>query len=870
MLTQLSIPRKPQGELSLDHRQLYAMGLNHARELSSLIWTDYNVHDPGITILELLSYAITDLGYRASFPVKDLLATKENNPDNMASQFFTARKILPNIALTEADYRKILIDIEGVRNAWIRKHNLSYFADTIIGELRPDDPGLPGIEEVSISGLYDLLIDFENPQASPEEKDTILNKAKALLQANRNLCEDFVNFDEVGTQVFELCADIELNPDADTSAVKAEIFSRVQNYLCPPVAFYSLSEMLQKQKKSGGNYSSDEIFEGPVLAHGFIDNDELDNAGLRSSIRLSDIISEIMDIKGVRAVKDIILMPSATDPDNPPSPPENKWLVPVDAGKKPVLNLDFLDDQYHFLKFYKRNMPVFPNLSDVAKALSGLKTRSKSDLLTEANDLPIPLGKYRNTGSYYSFQQHFPAIYGLSDAGLDSSADEKRKALAYQLKAYLLFYDQLMADYFAQLKNVKQLFSTDPDVHRTYFYQVVDSFTDYKRIYKDGVDVTTFENDIEPGIVHSNRRNRFLDHLIARFAERFNDFASIVHQSLGASPETIAAVKCDFLKIYDQLSSRRSLAYNYSLSNDEDLWSSSNISGLELRIEKLCGIQNNLRRNLSDFNFTIYSELDSTPGDEFRFRVRHKENGKIILSSSTHYATEADAQNEMRRAFRLGMLPSGYERKKTIDNRFYFNVVDSAGEVIARRIEYFVSEEKMNAAIDDLILYLNQHFSDEGMYLVENILLRPEPAETTDPFLPICKAEQQVSCSDFDPYSYRVHFILPAENGRFRNMQFRQFVEEVIREETPAHILPKVCWISREDMALLETAYSDWLYLKSGRDTTDRQKKLNDFIKALYGVKNIYPSNVLRDCNTNDDKFILGMTSLGSVETGKS
>ncbi|WBY09532.1 hypothetical protein PIB19_09655 [Sphingomonas sp. 7/4-4] len=37
-------------------------------------WTDYNAHDPGVTLVELLSYALTDLGYRATLPVADLLA----------------------------------------------------------------------------------------------------------------------------------------------------------------------------------------------------------------------------------------------------------------------------------------------------------------------------------------------------------------------------------------------------------------------------------------------------------------------------------------------------------------------------------------------------------------------------------------------------------------------------------------------------------------------------------------------------------------------------------------------------------------------------------------------------------------------------
>jgi hypothetical protein len=209
------------------------------------------------------------------------------------------------------------------------------------------------------------------------------------------------------------------------------------------------------------------------------------------------------------------------------------------------------------------------------------------------------------------------------------------------------------------------------------------------------------------------------------------------------------------------------------------------------------------------------------------------------------------------------MQAVAYQRKKTIDNRFYFNIIDATNEVIARRIEYFATEVLMNKAIDELIVYLKERFSDEGMFFIENLLLLPE--ETGDPFLPICTAVTQTTCADNDPYSYRLHIILPAENGRFVNMQFRRFVEEVIREETPAHILAKICWISKEDMAMLEYTYRDWIFLKSGKEKTNRQNKLQNFIKALFAVKNCYPSQPLVECNQSENKFILGQTSIGSL-----
>ena len=866
MLSEMIIPKKRTRELELDQKQLYAIGLSHAQKLSNRIWTDYNVHDPGITIIELISYALTDLGYRASYPVKDLLSSETDNKANMAKQFFTARQIFPNRPLTQLDYRKILIDLNGIKNAWIAQHQKTLYADTVLGEILQKNPGLDGIEEINVAGLYDVTIEYEEDITTIEQKKILHEKVLERLQANRNLCEDFVDYREVKNQNFNLCADIELDPSANVSAIKAEIFFQVQNYLCPSIHFYSLSEMLGRKKKDGSFYSADEIFDGPALQSGFIEEDELLNAELRTSIRLSDIIRLIMDIKGVQAVREILIMPVNEYPDLMAMPLENKWVVAVEPGKKPMLNIDFLNDSYFNLRFFKRNMEVFGNAEKVRAFLSDLNARSLSGPVTdELNDLEIPLGKFRNPGNYYSFQNDFPAVYGLSDIGVESSSTSKRRALAYQLKGYLLFYDQIMADYFSQLTQIKELFSTDPAVQRTYYYQVVKSFKEYERIYKpSGDDIGAMLGEkTENQLLHGERRNRFLDHLIARFAERFNDFANIVHSAFGAGAESIAGYKCDFLASYPIISSERSLAYNYSLKEISDLWDSNNVSGLERRLAKLLGMPNHQRRNLSDYNFAIYAQVDKTPGNEFRFRIRHNITNKIILSSSTNYLNEGKALDEMRKALNLGMQEAGYQRKKTTDNRFYFNIIDASNEVIARRIEYFASEELMNKAIDELVNYLRVRFSDEGMFLIENLLLLPE--ETDDPFLPICTAATQTTCADSDPYSYRLHIILPAENGRFANMQFRRFAEEVIREETPAHILPKICWISKVDMAMLEYAYRDWIYLKSGKEKTDSQAKLNSFIKALFAVKNCYPSQPLVECDKSENKFILGQTSIGSI-----
>jgi hypothetical protein len=49
---------------TLDFNKLREEGVKVIQELSGEIWTDFNLHDPGITTLEVLCYALTELGYR--------------------------------------------------------------------------------------------------------------------------------------------------------------------------------------------------------------------------------------------------------------------------------------------------------------------------------------------------------------------------------------------------------------------------------------------------------------------------------------------------------------------------------------------------------------------------------------------------------------------------------------------------------------------------------------------------------------------------------------------------------------------------------------------------------------------------------------
>ncbi|MCC5362049.1 hypothetical protein, partial [Staphylococcus aureus] len=77
---------------------------------------------------------------------------------------------------------------------------------------------------------------------------------------------------------------IELEATADVDALAAAVQFQVAELISPRIRFYTLQERLSS------GLTTDELFDGPVLQHGFIDDQELEAFGRRTEIHVSDII----------------------------------------------------------------------------------------------------------------------------------------------------------------------------------------------------------------------------------------------------------------------------------------------------------------------------------------------------------------------------------------------------------------------------------------------------------------------------------------------------------------------------------------------------------------------------------------------------
>jgi len=142
----------------------------------------------------------------------------------------------------------------------------------------------------------------------------------------------------------------------------------------------------------------------------------------------------------------------------------------------------------------------------------------------------------------------------------------------------------------------------------------------------------------------------------------------------------------------------------------------------------------------------------------------------------------------------------------------------------------------------------------------------------------ICVDDDCEQCKPIDPYSFRLTIVLPGWTKRFRNIYFREFAERVIREEVPAHILTRICWIGYpasdegeepSQMEKLEQLYQEWLQLKMEQpEDQSENDKLKPLVDLLHELDTIYPTGTLHDCKgdaSGTSPIILNQSSLGDI-----
>ena len=875
----------PVGE---DYVALRKLGFGHIERLGSALWTDYNTHDPGITMLEAVCYAITDLTYRTGWDMKDLLAPAPQSTTGWEHIFYSARQILHCQPLTINDYRKLLIDIDGVRNAWIEpskdyevpvfvnynaihpdqhtcdcdgpetpcfgqltlhsdketqteeakktqddylalldKQLGKYAADIAaktkaIGLLQGRIAGLPadspnrlaleqeladltnqlaavtnlqtektayrktiadhkndayGTKVLEINGLYNVLIEYDEDAERILPEEDIRQKVADRLNRNRNLCEDFISINEVEYDDFAVQVAVDLNEQADADQVLAQIYYVLYQYFTPTVWHRTIDQMLER------GWTVEEIFEGPALRHGFIDDNELAQTDLFRDLRLSDIINQVVDIPGVVAVSRFYL--TNAQGEVVPGPYFGQWVEQLQQARK-VARLVTADCQAVFCKqreliTYQTDSPTDRRPARVNKLFADLRGRERAyKLKKQAVDFPIPMGENMELADYFPVQYSLPACYGVKEydqADAIGSLDQKAQTL--QLRGYMLFFEQLLADYLVQLDHLRDLFSFDDSVERTYFTRVLTEITDLDLLLTvpphqgahPHANPSVQErfgqvlNELaEKPKQFAERRNRFLNHLMARFSEDMQEYEALTRLVDPKNAEhRLLRDKINFLQDYIRVSSGRGAGFDYARAEGwavhADLEGKprciENISGTERRIKRLLGMPALPTRSLAPANMVVQAVVTKDkPGEKPKPPGPDKQVIQILKPTSqptdrqdvwlTSVAVSNGCCTEelMHLLIRQAARRSHYKLHDDINYRsrknqgevgqFWYELLDTDGETAIATSPPYAKREDREAAIRAVMAWVGALNAQEGLHMVEHILLRPRLDEVLD------------------------------------------------------------------------------------------------------------------------------------------
>ena len=599
----------------VDFAALRSRAIASLQRLAGDTWTDHNSPDPGITILEALCYALTDLGYRTAFDIPDLLADGE--PGGSAHDgLFTPAQVLTSAPVTLDDLRRLVIDVAGVKNAWIEPMDAvvaSYdAAQQLISPPTAPPAGQaanvvaaasPNVSSVSLRGLYRVRIE-KSGWGEDIDGSLIIQRASQRLQRYRNLGEDFAVVQVLDPQPVALDMALELDPAGDVAELLSALYQVVSAYMSPAVPWHSLRDMLARGARV------DQIFQGPLLDRGFIDPDELAAAARRDSLRLSDLIHLLMDVPGVLAVKSLKFMVDGQL--------SRDWLRSVDAQR--CASFDIAGSA---IRLHRRGVRVDqPAVAADAYRRFGQRmalAAAQSARVDSQRDLSAPTGRNRQVSRYHSVLNHFPQAWGFGPAGLADSLPPERHAQAAQGKAYLQFFDQLLANQFAQIGQARRLFALDDAGTDSYFSQPVaddggalgladlrlkdpPGYAQRLQTITEDPWAGALPGGVKPGATSPanpanaaaapglSRRNRVLDHLLARFGEQFANHTLLLADGTLASADPPVAVlvrdKQAFLSGLPRIGHDRSVARNL-LGEPTD----SNLAGLALRLARRFGLR---------------------------------------------------------------------------------------------------------------------------------------------------------------------------------------------------------------------------------------------------------------------------------------
>lgn len=787
-----TIDRAPLTEPGADYDRLRAEAISLAYGMSGDVWTDFNYSDPGVTILEQFCYALTELPYRATLPVADLLSAPD--ADRLALRrhgLMPAWSILPCNPVTENDLRRIVLDrVAGVANVWFVANR-----DPGAGEVR-------GLYDVTILPLADGDVD-----GGCRAEDALIDRVRDCYRGHRALCEDIGSVTVLRLVDTRVDAAIQIEDGADPSETLARALFTLGLFLAPEPARRSLAE------QRAALAATSDIFSGPMMRRGFIADDQL--MPLSDDIAVNDLVQALSSAPGVLTIDSF-----SVEVEGQPRP-----HVPGDRMPRPRNGIWWLQgttrDHQFTIHLFRNNIPVHPNPARVRRLLEQYwQQQRRSWPLREEYEAAFgaPAATYRDLAAYSSIQDQFPRVYGVGPVGLPPASSPMRTAQAKQLKGYLMPFDQMLADYFSQLAFVRTLFSVTAGGDATYATQsllpIVPDVVEQKLLCDDYVArLATISAETDPV---DARRNGVLDLLLSLYAEQLRNGEG-GSWSPGENERAEAALiraKQAMLRRVAPLTRQRGRGADFRRrrsgrgASGVEALSRLQLGLLDVATEEASRNPRQGGRIWSADNDPAAPRFGQPLPDEMAGSI-----GRLFRPVAPFVAGDDRAPpgpsptvgRYVNDAIASAIADPGGYRIGTLSGpvSIYIVCVDRNGQWWW--LGEHDDEEQAIAAIRQLLRESRrQRIVDHArLHVVEWVLLR-------DALPP------QPTIDEVAPYHFRITAVISATRAEWRDLSWRQESEAVVRANTPAHIALDCLFLAPAEMARFERLYADWTDAQCG------------------------------------------------------
>jgi hypothetical protein len=809
------IVRRSAANDELDYASLRAEGIALCQKLSGKVWSDYNLSDPGVTLLESLCFALTELPFLANAKVVDHLCDSGGRLDLERYGLLGPWDALTTRPINREDYRLALLDrVENVDGLTIRR------------------------KDNELNGLVEITFQCDACTASDlSATATALRKAYYSL---RNLGEDLATAPvSEGFRECFLKGDFVLSGPRDSIEVLEECFLVVSELIAQRPLRTLLSLRIREAEAKGESLA--ECIEGPRLTRGWVSRTDSDNSG-DDVVFFSDVARRMLDIDGVSEVRNLALIPvdGISEFSSSSLPLRNR------DGR---LRLRWPSEPAHLagIGLYHRTLKVEVPTERLIRRLDNLRVTKgrcanvdsdREGVKTQAldNSLELPTGVPPSRENYYPAFKHLPPQFQSLLAKVNHAVTDAERN---RLIGYFALLEQPIANAIAQSQYLCELFATDTKPTQSYGWMVLDNdqVPNIEQIYlvskefnfkptkiPECIRKEVFEQ-FDEGLA---RRNKVLDLQLALYGEsgpqkRLQGFGA--YFDIEQWHKHLFELKRQFIKSILKLTAERAGAIDYS---QPSFGNPENTSACQLRLSLLLGFKDGFCRALCE----AWLNLGLRVAGNERFIERRgaipdrtREPAASVVRAEVNLPNELGWLSTYVPLMRRPTLPLPFLRCAVHAERYKIAENDGTDELwlgpddgehgsfwlvtdTAKLTRAAADQGTITPSIDEVIERLRSFachlmLASEGLHLIENILLRP----SSDLITP----GQEVP-KDF--YENRLTIVLPRWTTRGADENFRRFTEECVEDNTPAHLLATCLWLDLEELVVVEDMWRAWLSAK--------------------------------------------------------